>query len=61
MSGKRQSPNDQAQASRFAEAARAIGADEDEDAFRQKLAAVARQRVTSDPEPEKPRKPKKGE
>ena len=40
-----------AQAARFAEAARAIGADEDEAAFRAKLATIAQQR----PEPETPK------
>ena len=42
----------QEQIRRFAEAARAIGADEDEDAFRAKLALIARQKPL--PQPEQP-------
>jgi hypothetical protein len=50
------------QAARFAEAARAIGADEDEGAFRAKLATIARQRPAPvPPQAEKPAKPKKSE
>lgn len=53
------------QAERFAETARALGADEDEATFRAKLAVIARQKPKDDappaPEPAKPiRKPKAG-
>ncbi len=50
------------QAARFAEVARAIGADEDEAAFRAKLTLIARQQPKDDaPEPpvEQPTKPKR--
>ena len=40
-------PEDKSQADRFAEAARAIGGDEDEAAFRERLAVIARQKPTS--------------
>ena len=39
------------QAERFIEAARQLGADEDEAAFRAKLAQIARQKVKDVPEP----------
>jgi hypothetical protein len=53
------------QAIRFAEVARALGADEDEAAFRAKLAAIARQKPKDAPErparaPKAKRKPKGG-
>ncbi len=40
------------QADRFVEAARQLGADEDEAAFKAKLAQIARQKVKDAPEPE---------
>ncbi|TCH98916.1 hypothetical protein EJV46_10200 [Roseococcus sp. SYP-B2431] len=51
------SPSDRApaQVERFAEAARALGADESEAAFREKLAAIARHKPEGEP------KAKKGE
>ncbi len=46
-------PDDAAQLSRFIEAARQIGADEDEAAFKAKLAVIARQKPKADaPEPD---------
>ena len=39
------------QSQRFAETARAIGADEDEAAFKAKLAVIARQKPKTEPEP----------
>lgn len=44
------------QRERFEEAARALGADEDEAAFRAKLAAIARQKPKDDPKPAAPPK-----
>jgi hypothetical protein len=41
----------QSQAERFAAAAKALGADEDEAAFRAKLAVIARQKPKDAPEP----------
>jgi hypothetical protein len=62
MSGKRALPSKQTQAERFAEAARAVGADESEAAFRDKLSVIARQRPTLGPQQDKTRRPqKKGE
>ena len=45
---------DEAQRKRFIETARALGADEDEAAFKAKLAVIARQKAK--PDSEKPRK-----
>lgn len=39
------------QARRFADAARSLGADEDEAAFRAKLGVIARQRQAPEPKP----------
>lgn len=47
------------QAHRFAEAAKALGADEDEAAFKAKLAMIAQQRPVPVPPVEKPAKAKK--
>lgn len=48
---------DPEQRTRFAAAARALGADESEDAFRAKLSVIARQKPA--PEPPKVGKPRK--
>lgn len=55
MTGKKPAAPDADQARRFEEAARAVGADEDEQAFRQKLAVIARQK----PQPAVKAKPAK--
>ena len=44
MRESKKPPIDKAQIDRFKEAARAIGADEDESAFKVKLAVIARQK-----------------
>jgi hypothetical protein len=50
--------NDSSQAERFREAARSLGADEDEAAFKTKLAVIARQKPKDEPKaPKRPRKP----
>ena len=54
MNDERKPRGDGSQRARFIEAARALGADEDEAAFRAKLAVIARQR----PAPELPSRPK---
>lgn len=41
------------QRNRFIETARALGADEDEAAFKAKLAVIARQKPKDEPEPKK--------
>lgn len=50
---------DKKQAERFIEAARAHGADEDEAAFKAKLATIARQHPVPDPPAEKPKRKKR--
>ena len=50
--------NDAGQAQRFIETARALGADEDEAAFRAKLAVVARQKPKNEPKPARRQKGK---
>ena len=45
--------NSDAQLDRFIETARKLGADEDEAAFKEKLAMIARQKVKDEPEPSK--------
>lgn len=53
-------PTDKSQSDRFIEAARQLGADEDEAAFKAKLAQIARQKPKGDvPEPLKPPKDRK--
>ena len=44
------------QIDRFVETARVLGADEDEAAFKEKLAVIARQKAKVDAPPPKPRK-----
>ncbi len=58
MDCKRENPitNSAMQADRFAEAARALGTDEDEAVFRAKLAAIARHKPEDAPKP--PKKPR---
>lgn len=45
------------QRTRFIEAARELGADEDEATFKAKLAAIARQKVKDEPRPPEETKP----
>ena len=54
MDRKDESPSkaSHAQRDRFIETARAIGADEDEAAFKARLAVIAAQRPKNEPEPE---------
>jgi hypothetical protein len=47
-----------AQIERFREATRTIGADEDEAAFKAKLAVIARQKPKDEPKPHGARKPR---
>ena len=51
-------PKDEGQRARFIDAARRINADEDEAAFRAKLAVIARQKPKDEPKPEKPSPPR---
>ncbi len=57
MTGPKEKPGDRTQLERFKETARAIGADEDEAAFKAKLAVVARQKIAPG-EPDRPSKKK---
>lgn len=54
-------PSDEDQFRRFVETARALGCDEDETAFDEKLKAVARQKPKDQPRPTPEGGPKKGE
>ena len=49
-------PAKSSQRERFIDTARALGADEDEAAFKVKLAVIARQKPKDEPEPPKARK-----
>ena len=55
------SSSHKSQRARFTETARALGADEDEAAFKEKLAVIARQKPKDEPAPAKPKKQKAGE
>jgi hypothetical protein len=50
--------NTEAQRQRFKEAARQLGADEDEAAFKEKLGVIARQKPKSRAEDDSPKPPK---
>lgn len=49
MTANGKKSGDEAQRSRFMETARALGADEDEAAFKAKLAVIARQKPKDEP------------
>ena len=58
MSKNLKATNRGSQIERFRETARAIGADEDEAAFKAKLGVIARQKPKDEPKPHGARKPR---
>lgn len=59
MSARKTDSNDKSQGTRFLETARALGTDEDEAAFKAKLAVIARQKPKDDAAPTPPEKASK--